>query len=991
MRNPSLIALTVILCWSAVLCAQTGPSANATKLTGTVTDATGGVLVNADVQLTMGTPSRVVASGKTNSAGEFELNADPGQYVLKISVPDFKDISQQVRLTPDMPPLSVTMVLSITTHVDVTTASDSNELSVDPDSSLNTDVIAGDALLDLPDNPDELLAYLIQLAQLRGGEGDVTINVDGFNGADVPPLAQIAEIRIVNTSFTADGSTGPRIEITTKAGSGKWTASTTATFNDESFNAANSLTTGKRPKSQTRNTSINSSGPLIKDRLSLNANVANNQSEQGGSDLRAVTPDGLIANGLTSINAGQNFTLSPRLKISKSQNLTTSFSYRSTGTTNSGVGGLTLPERAANARNRNWQLQISDRIVKGKAVDTIRFQEQHGDSRNVPVTIGGYSIDVTGSFNGGPAPNHMQSLPRNFLLGNSLQWQPKPKLSFSALAFELNYHRSDTNNRNDYSGTYTFASLYDYCATLSPDFSVGSQCAIELANRQALQVVNPLLDITPAPPVTFTQTSGPSVIKLSQAELAMWAQGDWRYSPRMDVSFGLRYQIQQHFQDYNNFAPVAGVSYQLRAKGNWKTVIRTGVKVVDSTFAFNSYQQFEQSGAGSAQRSITINNPSYPDPTLGGTIAFDSLNSPVTTRFLAADAVMPYQVNPTFTWEQSMPRGMAVVGTFGVTRFFRQNRSININAPYPGTPLPDEVRLDLKSPDPAIKADATAYVNSLRPFYPEGSIGNMYETESVGRGLTKNFSLQFRLSNYPFFNNKVRVTGNITYNVIHGMDDSQFQNPYDRMADWGRTAGTGQRINSTLTFYLPRRTTLALTSIGWSTGRPYSVTLGSDVNGDSSNNDRPDASTCAAFNIPQSECARNGATGPNVLSLPQARLTRIFVLSTPTAQSSPSLGRLVASFAEPAQGGGGGGGGFGGGGGSGGGRGGGGGGTSTVANPKRVPNGARTLSFSIQASNFLNSATKTTINGVLSSPLYGQLTGGSPGRKVVLSMTLKLF
>ena len=181
-----------------------------------------------------------------------------------------------------------------------------------------------------------------------------------------------------------------------------------------------------------------------------------------------------------------------------------------------------------------------------------------------------------------------------------------------------------------------------------------------------------------------------------------------------------------------------------------------------------------------------------------------------------------------------------------------------------------------------------------------------------------------------------------------------------------------------------------MTTIGWSTGRPYSITLGSDVNGDSSNNDRPDPSTCAAFDISEARCARNGATGPGIMSLPQARLTKIFVLSTPKAQSSPSLGRLVASFAdpepEPTQGGGGGGG-FGGGGG--GGRGGGGG--TSVTNPNRVPTGARTLSFSIQAANFLNSATKTTINGVLSSPLYGQLSGGSPGRKVVLSMTLKLF
>jgi hypothetical protein len=75
---------------------------------------------------------------------------------------------------------------------------------------LNTDVITGDALLDLPDNEDDLLAYLTQLAQLRGGDGTVTLSVDGFTDANLPPLAQIAEIRIVNSSFSADGSTGPR-------------------------------------------------------------------------------------------------------------------------------------------------------------------------------------------------------------------------------------------------------------------------------------------------------------------------------------------------------------------------------------------------------------------------------------------------------------------------------------------------------------------------------------------------------------------------------------------------------------------------------------------------------------------------------------------------------------------------------------------------------------------------------------------------------------
>jgi Ca-activated chloride channel family protein len=67
-------------------------------------------------------------------------------------------------------------------------------LGTDPQSSLNTNVIAGDALKDLPANQDDLLAYLSELSKLRGGDGNVTITVDGFTAGNLPPQAQIAPI-----------------------------------------------------------------------------------------------------------------------------------------------------------------------------------------------------------------------------------------------------------------------------------------------------------------------------------------------------------------------------------------------------------------------------------------------------------------------------------------------------------------------------------------------------------------------------------------------------------------------------------------------------------------------------------------------------------------------------------------------------------------------------------------------------------------------------
>jgi hypothetical protein len=1036
MRRLSLLTLVALLLSSAVFGAQTAGTtqataqvpANAVKLRGKIVDQTGGAMGAVDVVVAVpGQGGRVVATGKSDSEGNFELNVSPGPYQVTAKVADFKDNVQAVRVTADMAPLSITMSLGLTTEVVVNSVT--NELGIDPDSSLNTDVITGDALLDLPDNEDDLLAYLTQLANLRGGDGTVTLAVDGFTDANLPPLAQIAEIRIVNSSFSADGSSGPRIEIVTRAGSGKWTASTTASFNDESFNALNHLATGKRPPSQRLNVTVNSSGPIIPGRLSTNISVGTQESDSAGSDLRAYTPNGYISNGISSINSSKNITIGPRLMINKVHNLTSNFRYNTGHTENSGVGGYNLPERASNNKNSSWQLQLTDRMTKGTMVDSLRFSVQHNSSENTAIPLDPskassygayilnpntglpYSINVTGAFNGGPATNNTHNSSDNYTLGNTLQWQVKPTLQFSAIAFELNYRKQESDNRNNYNGTYTFPGLYDYCATLSSDFSVGAQCPVELANRIAAKEAydnnevnlaqGKTLDITPRAPTQYTQTYGDSKIKVSQLEFATWVQGEWRMTPKANVSFGLRYQVQQHFADYNNLAPVAGLAYQLRSQGNWRTVVRAGIKVTHSTFSMGTYQQLRQASTASAQQTITILTPSYPDASLGGT--FVPTTATNSTRRLMEDASQPYQVNPSFAWEQSMPRGMTASITYNINRGYNQNRNVNINAPYPGTDL-DPITLSLLNssdptkydpvtgdPDPinglTKKQQGRAIVDTMRPFYPT-TIGNITEIQSVGRSLTHTLSFQYRVNNYPLFNNKVRITGNFGYTATRGKDDSQFENPYNRMGDYGTSSGTGDRISGQVTLNLPRRMTLALQNLGWQSGRRYSLTLGQDINGDGNNTDYPDANQCAPYLSLSSNyhCGRNASIGPGSLSLPNARLSKIFILTNPPATSSPSLGRLVSSFAEPAAQGPGGGGGGGGGGNFGGGGGGG-----ANNNPNRVPNGARTMTFTISANNVFNRAVATNINGNLSSPLFGQITGGSQGRTVTLQMQMKLF
>src|SRR3982751_613313 len=99
MRRLSLLTLGALVFCSAVLGAQTAARpaaaaaqatppvpANAVKLKGKVGDPSGGVMVGADVQVFLdGKPPRLVATGKTDMQGDFELNVAPGPYQLKIS------------------------------------------------------------------------------------------------------------------------------------------------------------------------------------------------------------------------------------------------------------------------------------------------------------------------------------------------------------------------------------------------------------------------------------------------------------------------------------------------------------------------------------------------------------------------------------------------------------------------------------------------------------------------------------------------------------------------------------------------------------------------------------------------------------------------------------------------------------------------------------------------------------------------------------------
>src|SRR5437764_6048745 len=147
MRTRSLLGIILVFIIAGVSFAQSA------KLKGRVMDSTGSIMPGVQVKLYQG--DKVVRQGLTSDMGEFEIPADPGDYKLEVSAPDFNTFTEMVKLTPELTPLAVTLQLAtVAQNVEVTETR--NEISIDSDSSLQTTVLKQGFIDALPEDEDEL-------------------------------------------------------------------------------------------------------------------------------------------------------------------------------------------------------------------------------------------------------------------------------------------------------------------------------------------------------------------------------------------------------------------------------------------------------------------------------------------------------------------------------------------------------------------------------------------------------------------------------------------------------------------------------------------------------------------------------------------------------------------------------------------------------------------------------------------------------------------
>jgi len=456
---------------------------------------------------------------------------------------------------------------------------------------------------------------------------------------------RIQQIRVTNNAFNvetgkANGSQGPqsggaKTEVIERGGVGALHGNFASTFQDDKFNARNPFALNKPPYYE-RTIDANISGPVVRDRLTLNFTVSDNKKENVGT-VKAELPDGPFSLGVTRPTLNRSYDLRSVLQLADAHSLNMEFKYATGDSRNENVGDFALPERASRTKTQNYVVDLREiSILSERTVHDFHviWRKDHADTNPFSTAP---AIIVKDAFTSGGAQNKQIQDGNEYEVSNLIYYAGE-KLTMRS-GFQGWQRRQHSLYQDNFYGEWTFSDLASYRA---------------------------------GKPLKYRITCCDPFIKLRQTQIGLFSQNDIKFTKTFTLMLGLRYQMQTNIYDRDSWDPRIGFAYAI---GN-STVIRGGAGIFSQLGSFNTIESIAQLD-GKKIYEIQIDNPGWPDPFASGSIR------PRSRRQLAPNYKMaPYPIGQ-IGIERSLPHNLFVTLSYDYVRSIDAIRARDVNAPFP--------------------------------------------------------------------------------------------------------------------------------------------------------------------------------------------------------------------------------------------------------------------------------------------------------------------
>jgi hypothetical protein len=745
------------------------------RLIVTVVDQTGGVLPGAIV--TIGGMDSATKAGEIVPVVASEqgiatfTDLRPGRYAVKAEFSGFDpkiDPDVRVRVGEN----KQTLTLSILKLADeITVARDKQETAADRQSTFGS-ALTREQLEALSDDADVLRQQLNDLA----GPGAV-IRVDSFEGTPLPPKSQIKSIHITRDGFAAENHNAGAffVDIVTQPGIGPIRGQTFYHIRDGSMTGKSPFVSTKGPE-RLQEVGLQFGGTLAAQKASFSLRF-NGTSWYETPNLNVALPTGTVSQALSLRQPSSNKSVQALLDyaVTKDQTLRLTYTEQENTGDNLGIGAYDLAERAYSNRvaNRSFRMQEAGPIGRRLFLNT-RFAFNVTDF-NVRSDLDAPTIRVNDAFTSGGAQTSGGRLSKFFDLQSDLDYVRGIHSLRAGINSQTQAVHADQNS--NYLGTYTFDSL--------AAFQDGR-------------------------PTSYSRRIGDPAIHTLNVMTAMYVQDDIRVRRNLTLSPGVRYEVQSHLRDYNNFGPRFGFTWAPFKSG--RTTFRGSAGIFYDWMNQGTLEQVTRVD-GLHQQQVNIFNPSYPDP---GSI---TAVLPADRYLLDPSLKMPRNIRFSGGIDQQLAPRLRVNAIYQHWRTDEMWRGLNLNAPTGGV-RPDaavanvlDVMSDASFRAHQLQVGWNVVPPQLQPFNAQGAL---WSWKRVGFG------------------------GSYTFTHARDNTDGEFSVPPGGLAnEWGRAGrDIPYRWNVNVNLAMLRN---LQANLSWNlqAGNVYTIRTGLDDNADLIWNDRP--------------------------------------------------------------------------------------------------------------------------------------------------------